>query len=60
MERISERKRGNLYSDGKCAICFEELDETVKEQYYNEECDHVYHKQCIMEWEKSQEKVSDL
>lgn len=50
--RIGKRKRGNLtYSDGKCAICFEELDETVKELYYIEECDHVYHKLCITEWE---------
>ncbi len=44
------------YSDGKCAICFEELDETVKELYYIEEYDHVYHKQCIMEWEKVKRK----
>nr|BDT63247.1 MAG: E3 ligase [Hemigrapsus takanoi nimavirus]GBG35388.1 E3 ligase [Hemigrapsus takanoi nimavirus] len=52
MGRIGERKRGNLtYNDGKCAICLEVLNETVKELTYIEECDHVYHKLCIRDWE---------
>ena len=53
MIRIHEMRRGNLtYSDGNCAICLEELNETTGKLYYIEECDHVYHKQCIMTWEQ--------
>ena len=53
LEKIYATKRGNLtYNDGECAICLEELDETNGKLYYIEECDHVYHKQCIKTWEK--------
>lgn len=51
------RKRGNLtYNHGICAICFNKMDEAVEGLYYIEECDHVYHKLCITEWEKIKRK----
>ena len=59
MARIGEKRKlgGNLtYNDGKCSICYEELDETVDELNYIKECDHVYHKLCITKWEKNRRK----
>ena len=57
MVRVGEEKRGNLsYSSGKCTICLEVMNEMVEELNCIEECDHVYHKVCITEWEKNKRK----
>ena len=58
LEKLAkERKQGDLtYSDGKCTICFEDMDERFEKLSFIEECDHVYHKTCIREWEKVKSK----
>lgn len=44
------------YNDGNVPSALKKMDERFEELYFIEECDHVYHKTCIVEWEKVKKK----
>ena len=54
INRLNKKNKIDLDKESECSICIEPIVDSTKLIYLD--CNHVFHKNCLQEWVKSQSK----